>query len=144
MFSNKKHKNVNIRQKNTMYSQLFQGRGQTGAVQLWHLYVSMLGFDDHLWRWNGTLHIFRYKQSYACDFTLIFCLACLVCSEGHKPRTMRFTSVQTERGGGGNADQLKSGQTETMVSPLTRENLIQHDSSSQMLRHQSSSQFVSG
>ena len=128
-----------------MYSQLFQGRGQTGAVQLWHLYVSMLGFDDNLWRWNGTLYIFRYKQSFACDFTLIFCLACLVCSEGHKPRTMRFTSVQTERGGGGgNADQLKSGQTETMVSPLTRENLIQHDSSSQMLRHQSSSQFVSG
>ena len=75
LFSNKKHKNVNIRQKNTMYSQLFQGRGQTGAVQLWHLYVSMLGFDDHLWRWNGTLYIFRYKQSYACDFTLIFLLS---------------------------------------------------------------------
>lgn len=73
---------------------------------------------------------------------LITWSACLVCSEGHKPRTMRFTSVQTERG----VDQMKSttGQTETMVSPLTRENLIQHDSSSQMLRHQSSSQFVSG
>lgn len=78
---------------------------------------------------------------YGVGTALYIFSACLVCSEGHKPRTMRFTSVQTERGGGVNGDQLKGGQTETMVSPLTRENLIQHDSSSQMLRHQSSSQF---
>ena len=94
------------------------------------------GVGTALYIFSGTIVSIAFWQ---CNF-----VACLVCSEGHKPRTMRFTSVQTERGGGVNGDQLKGGQTETMVSPLTRENLIQHDSSSQMLRHQSSSQFVSG
>ena len=72
--------------------------------------------------------------------------ACLVCSEGHKPRTMRFTSVQTENGTRSstprkNQKEKLVSKMETSVSPLTRENLLEHENNHVM--HQSSSQFVS-